>query len=441
MASDKEFWDIINDILDVPHLSIYTTANGWQGFATAGTTERDRLAGVAGEAESEPGVGLPELAGRLRNTADWAEGASSVAQRISEQLRQAGQAAARAIERALELAMEYKAAQVDLAPDAISPSMVSAAMHAEEERERLLAEARALLNELEREFTRVTGGQPPAAPEGSAAQAADQSAASAQDRFGPPPPGSPDDADDPHGDNMIEGTPPSSIVQRHGGQSDLVPGGELDAQSQAYQTSDQSQAYQTPGLPIQDSDLSVLGPESGEFSGWVQSPNTGYWVDPATGREFDPVTSRWIDPVTGLPFGEATEYATRLSGLGNGPGAMATGIGLTGLGAGGVAIGGTAGLAGLYGGVLPPSVAHQGPAQQQVLQEAQRNMQRRAAVATRFAMREAAQGGRPFMPPPPAMAGRSGSEERGRAGRGTDLTEDPEVWSARRTAPSGVLGA
>jgi hypothetical protein len=136
----------------------------------------------------------------------------------------------------------------------------------------------------------------------------------------------------------------------------------------------------------------------------VQSPTTGYLVDPATGREFDPGTSRWIDPVTGQPFGQVTEYATRLSGLADGPGALATRDAGT-LTTGAAVVGG-AGLAGLYGGIMPPSVGPTGPARRQVTGQAMRNLNRNARVATRFALQEAAQGGRPFVPPPGAAAQR-----------------------------------
>ncbi|WP_049580351.1 hypothetical protein, partial [Streptomyces sp. SBT349] len=111
---------------------------------------------------------------------------------------------------------------------------------------------------------------------------------------------------------------------------------------------------------------------------------------------------------------------------------------------------GSAGLAGLYGGVLPPSIAHAGPAGGQMLGQAMGNMSQRAQVANQMAMREAAQGGRPFMPPP-AMAGAAagagagaGGQRRGTPGhqnrRPTDLTEDPRVWAPTRSAARGVLG-
>ncbi|MDT0318815.1 hypothetical protein [Streptomyces millisiae] len=419
MATDEEFMAVIARILSAQHVSIHAVAEAWTALAAAGTTERDRLANAAANAEAERGAGLAELADRLGGTAAWAEGASAVAQQVAGQLRTAGEAAARATERALTLLVEYEAAQVDLPADAISPAMVSAAMRGEAEQERLLAEARGVLEQLSQDVSRVTGGDAPAAPERSGtvradatretAARSDAQRATADDRPESERSG-PTAADR---DNMIEGHPPSPNAQT------------TDGQYPSY--------------------LSVLGPEAGEFDGWVQSPNTGYLVDPATGREFDPGSGRWIDPVTGLPFGESTEYATRLSGLGTGPSAMATGIGLAALGGGAGAVGGGGGLGGLYGGVLPPSVAHPGPAQQQVIREAQRNLGQRAAVAQRFAMREAAQGGRPFAPPPAAMgaAGRSngeGSRESGRQGRPTDLTEDPDVWSAHRRAANGVLG-
>ncbi|TDC72957.1 hypothetical protein [Streptomyces hainanensis] len=419
MATDEEFMAVIGRILSAQHVTIHAVAQAWTALATAGTAERDRLANAATNAEAERGAGLAELADRLGSTAAWADGASTVAQRVAGQLHAAGEASARATERALTLLVAYEAAQVDLPADAISPAMVSAAGRGEEEQERLLAEARSVLEQLGQDVRRVTGGDAPAAPERGGTVTADASRQSAprdgdqripsDDRPGTRRPGPA--ADD--GDNMIEGSPPAA---------DARPGG---GEYPSY--------------------LSVLGSEDGEFGGWVQSPNTGFLVDPATGREFDPGSGRWIDPVTGLPFGESTEYATRLSGLGGGPGATATGIGLAALGGGVGAVGGGGGLGGMYGGMVPPSVAHQGPARQQVLREAQRNLNQRAAVAQRFAMREAAQGGRPFAPPPASTGagGRSngdGSRESGRQGRPTDLTEDPDVWSAHRHAGRGVLG-
>jgi hypothetical protein len=204
-------------------------------------------------------------------------------------------------------------------------------------------------------------------------------------------------------------------------------------------------------------DSSVLGPEAGDFAGWVQSPSTGHLVDPATGREFDPASGRWIDPVTGRPFGEVTEYATRLSGLAAGPGAIASAGGLATVSAGGLpgagaagpggaaGMAGMAGLAGLYGGMIPPSIANAGAARQQVMGQAARTMGRRARVAANFALHEAARGGRPYLPPPaPVAAGGRGPDpgapEPRRTGQPTALTEDPAVWSPR-PAGCGVLGA
>lgn len=147
MSMDDEFMAVIGRILSTQHVTIHATADGWLALAAASGGERDRLAGVAGEAESEPGAGLPELAERLRRTAEWADGASAVAQRIASQLRRAGEASARATERALTLLLEYEEARVELPADEISPQMVSAAARGREEQERLLAEARRLLAE------------------------------------------------------------------------------------------------------------------------------------------------------------------------------------------------------------------------------------------------------------------------------------------------------
>ncbi|WP_129837666.1 hypothetical protein [Streptomyces sp. RFCAC02] len=432
MATEEEFRAVIDRILSAEHVMIHAAAGAWLALAWAGSAEGDRLAAAASGAEAEPGVGLVELADRLNGTASWAQGASDVAQRIAGQLQAAGEASARATERALALVVEYEAAAVELpADEALDPDRVSAALRGQEEQERLLAEARSVLGELGQEFDQVTGGDAPPAPErtgtteGNSLESVPRSSAADSttgNREVSAKPAARSDRDDGR-DTMIDGTPPPTVV-RTLGEDSVAP-----ASSDAYP-------------PY----LSVLGPENGEFSGWVQSPNTGHLVDPATGREFDPDSGRWIDPVTGLPFGESTEYATRLSGLGAGPGAVATGVGLAAIGAGGPgAAGGGGGLAGLYGGVLPPSVATPGPARQQVIREAQRVLGRRAEVASRFAMREAAQGGRPFAPPH-ASSGAGGRTNGGRgdgsgtAERPTELTEDPEVWSVRGTAGRGVLG-
>ncbi|RKN45613.1 hypothetical protein D7294_03830 [Streptomyces hoynatensis] len=193
---------------------------------------------------------------------------------------------------------------------------------------------------------------------------------------------------------------------------------------------------------------SVLGPEEGDFAGWVQSPNTGHLVDPATGREFDPATGRWIDPVTGRPFGEVAEYATRLSGLGGGPGSvgspgsvaspnqpvtLVSSLGATGLAGTGGPPGGGSSLAALYGGIMPPSVGYPGPARGQMLGQANRNLALRARVATRFALHEAAQGGRPFVPPP----GAAGQAARGQGGgRGRPRERTSGIWQSRRQDPA-----
>jgi hypothetical protein len=260
----------------------------------------------------------------------------------------------------------------------------------------------------------------------------------------------------------------------------------------------------------------ALGPQSGPFAGFIQDPISGNLVDPGTGREVD-AGGRFLDPITGQPFGESSPFATRLEGLvgGAAPAGLA-GVGAIGAGgvgvpaagvigpaagavvpaglgvagapaaAGGVpflppAVGGagalgpsrgsTARLAGLYGGIVPPSLAGPNPAGSQLNQVAAQNLQNKAAVAQRYAA--IANGQAPaqlgFLPPPVAGVGGGGTgaarsarrsgpravtepagvwgavpggsgrpDRRGKAGSSADV-EDEDVWTGG-AAVDGVLG-
>jgi hypothetical protein len=224
----------------------------------------------------------------------------------------------------------------------------------------------------------------------------------------------------------------------------------------------------------------ALGPQSGPFAGFVQDPLSGNLVDPATGREVD-AGGRFLDPITGQPFGESSPFATRLEGLvgGAAPAGLA-GVGAIGAGGVGVpaagvigpaagavvpaglgvagapavaggavpflppAVGGTgalgpsrgssARLAGLYGGIVPPSLAGPNPAGSQLNQVAAQNLQNKAAVAQRYAA--IANGQAPaqlgFLPPPVAGVGGGGTGAARSARRSGPraVTEPAGVWGA-----------
>ncbi len=128
------------------------------------------------------------------------------------------------------------------------------------------------------------------------------------------------------------------------------------------------------------------GPESGPFAGWVKDPTTGNLIDPATGREVDS-SGRFVDPVTGQPFGDPSQYASRLEGLqggvspalGGGPGSVPLAPAFSA-----PAPGGPAGFAPFYGGMIPPSLMGTNPAGAQLRQRAAQNLALRAETAQRF---------------------------------------------------------
>ncbi|MEE1926734.1 hypothetical protein V1J52_00810 [Streptomyces sp. TRM 70351] len=390
MADD--FHDIADTICSPSEYAMRAAAGAWTALAGAASQSQGRLRTIAEDTAAEPGVGLLDLADRLDTVGGWGAGAGAVAAGIAQQLQTAAEATAKAVERALHLEERYEESHRLHRETAAADVTTAASMHAQR-MQKLKDEARDELDALSAVYATVTGGTAPSAPEvGSAGL----------------------------------GGGPTGRAAPAGGH-----GGE-DARPAAYVTTASGGRIGVGEYPYS----SVVGPEGGDFAGWVRSPGTGFLVDPATGREFDTVTGRWIDPVTGRPFGDVTEYATRLAGLGGGPGPLAGpgGVGVAPAGAGGV-VGTPSAFAGLYGGTVPPSVAHSGPAQQQVARQASRSLAERARVADRYAAREAAQGGRPYVPPPgaggqrPAQGGRSGAPTGG--GRRAAPGEPAATWRGR----------
>ncbi|WP_052851278.1 hypothetical protein [Streptomyces avicenniae] len=412
MASpDAAFDDAINRILSARYMHMQAAAGAWRALAAAAGAEGSALAGTARATAAEEGVGLLELSDRISAASGWAEGAGQAAVRIADQLQQAADHSARAAEKAIELddqffeveqRLEERIRVIDVGMGVIRASEVATTQKTE-----LKNQALVVLDGLSDEFSRVIGEEPPPAPEGGSGDGGVQNSAA-------------------FGGGGAVGAAAAYAANRGGGGRSVasVSGGGGGGARRA--------GYVAPnGASVGEGDYpgsSVVGPEGGDFAGWVQSPSTGHLVDPATGREFDPSTGQWIDPNTGEGWGAETDYSGRYSGLGNGPGAVAGGAGvIPGLVGGGAAlvpglVGGAGGgnIGGWYGGAVPPSIANAGPARQQMTQQALQNMGRQARVANSLGIHQAAQGGRPYLPPPGAStAGRFGQRPAaGRSGAG-----------------------
>jgi hypothetical protein len=234
----------------------------------------------------------------------------------------------------------------------------------------------------------------------------------------------------------------------------------------------------------------ALGPTSGPFAGFVQDPTTGNLVDPGTGRQVD-AGGRFLDPITGQPFGPASPFVSRLEGLDGGvspfggvPGAPGgvgagasggvggggaggpVGLGFTGAGSAGPGTAGlgTAGLgavglggaavvagggflaagaggrargngffAGLYGGVVPPSLAGGNPAAAQLRQQASENLAASAGTAQRYAAIASGQPQGAYLPPimgAGAAIGTGGRSARPRRSGVPAEGEPATVWGA-----------
>ncbi|GAB2912669.1 hypothetical protein [Streptomyces mayteni] len=417
-AASAAFRQTIETIKSAREYQIRAASGAWFTLANAGMEESAALTATARGAAAEPGVGLPELSARLDEMSGFTSSTAALAQQVSAQLQRAGDHTARAVQEAIQLETQFE--QLMAQRGMFSSSHAEQAM--EGQIDALNARAQAVLTALDQEYANVVAGEAPPAPTagGPSAPVAAPTASAATGPSGAAAAGA---AASGTGGSAAAAEASAAAADQQAPNGAAVGAGEYPASS-------------------------VLGPERGDFAGWTRDPSTGYLVDPATGREFDSAAGRWIDPVTGKPFGDVTEYAARLSGLGGGAGGIASPAGLAMVGGGAGSVG-SGGLAGLYGGVLPPSIAGAGGLGGQLVGQAMTNMNQRAHVATQLAMREAAQGGRPFMPPPAMAGGAAGGATRGAQGRGaqghqnrrlTDLTEDPDVWAPRPGAAQGVLG-
>lgn len=354
------FPEAVSLIDSVGHLSIKAAGYAWQGLAEAAGTDTSRLDGIAGRVVGDPGEGHPELAAGLHRVSGWSGNTGTQSARVAEQLLHAGDVAAAAYANRVVLEQEYNTLKARLE----GPATLSGP--AEVQSSNRMAQ---LTDQINSEISKM----------GSAFGAVQPSAPAA-------PPASGGGGGDVGGAPVAGGAP---MVQTASGVS-VAPG-------------------HYPGS-------SVLGPEHGDFAGWVTDPRTGYLIDPTTGREYDPATERWIDPVTGKPFGDVDRYATHLEGLGSAP-APTT-------------VGGPS-IAGLYNGVTPPSLLPSNPAAPILTQQATQGLAGKAYLAQRLALREMAQGGRPFGMPAGSTAPMS---PRSTSAPPRLVSERANAWRAKATA-------
>jgi hypothetical protein len=395
------FFAALDKVLSAQEYVMTGAAGAWTAMAAAARNEGGALSGTASATAQEKGVGLLILSDRIQETSGWAEGAAASAEQIANQLLTVADATKRVLNDALDLDARFH--EVDDWEQQRLNTLDGMALAgtdeaAEQQRTALAEQMEGLVQQLGAEYAKVVGAEPPAAPSGGSA------------------------AGDGGAESYGGTTASAASVSAAGGAYTPVTAGGGMAQP----------SYQAPNGsvigPGEYPGSSILGPEAGEQAGWVRNPATGNWTDPATGVEVDPGRGQWIDPNTGEGFGRVGDSSVGGAGAigAQGPGAVVGGdwASAAGIGAAGAAIAaGARGLGRFYGGVVPPSVANAGPSRAQMARQAAGNMARRAYVATNLGMREAMQGGRPFVPPPGAAAQRAVAGTRGttagRAGAGS----------------------
>ncbi|MDA3647490.1 hypothetical protein LZ318_34050 [Saccharopolyspora indica] len=370
------FQEAVSLIDSVSYVSIKAAGFAWQGLAAAAGADASRLTGIEGAVLGDPGEGHAELAAGLNRVSGWAGDAGDFAARVGEQLLVAGDVGAAVFANRVELESEYDSIKDRMAA---APDVGNAAMRDADQLAALTEKINSEVARLADAFHGIQPGSPAAAP----------------------------------GSGGGGGGAPAIVAPGSGG------GGAPPLALAANGTSVGAGDY--PGS-------SVLGPEKGDFAGWVTDPRSGHLVDPATGREYDPASNRWIDPVTGKPFGDVAHYATNLQGVSGGmPTSLGTGAGV-GIGALGTGMGLSA-LGGLYGGTLPPSLAQHNAASGQLGQQALRGLANKAHLATRIAVHEAGGGGRPFGMP--ASHAPTQTQQAPRAAMATRGREVASAWASR----------
>ena len=410
--------DLYDSILSAKPYTVRDVATTWRNFAEALRSASSTTQTVSDNVTAQDGAPYQNFGKRAAPVASWMNGVSSNAEQVASGLSTASSTASSAQMTAAEEDISF-GQDVDriLGPqDALSMGRMNAINRRE-------AQATAVM---QAQITKMTGAYDAFQPGTIGAAPTTNSSGSPNAQVGS---GTNSGTTGTNGSN----TGNASLIGSSGNQNNSIndPAGP------------QGNNPVTNGGSTSDfPDSSVVGNDGGDFAGWVRDPRTGFLINPATGQEFDPITHRWIDPLTGRPFGDVVQQATRLEGLTGGgaqPGLLAPGPGTVGL-APTLNGGGSSNLPGMFGGLFPPSTSPSNPASRQLQQTALDRMQARAGAARQLALSEAAQGGRPYLPPTQAGMGAMPSGRNSLAR--LRLTNEPEsTWTGRngRTTRGGSL--
>lgn len=406
MMADYDFYDAYDVIQSGQPYSLKQVADTWRNFAAACQSAADQLKGTSDMVTAQQGTPYQNFGARATPVANWMTQVSNQANTVGTGLANAGAVGSGAQMEAHEqyATVSQKIDKIIGPDDALSMGKVNGMKAAE-------AAGAAVLNpqidKWSAAYTSFNPGTVPPAPVTNGGSGSHTSTATST-------------SDGPGATGNTTGTTTSTQQTSS-----------TETQQRPIAT-DLNQ--QNPPAPPGKDDYphsSVIGSDGKDFSGWVKDPRTGYLIDPSSGQEYDPTSGRWVDPVTGKPFGDVTQYSSRLEGLSGGTGSMTLGGG-----GGGVSVDPLFSLGGkpLFGGAVPPSLNPANPAYSQLAQTAGNSMAAKAYAANALAMQEAQQGGRPYVPPMQAGVGGGVGGSASRARRGAGLTEPASTWTGRTGA-------
>jgi hypothetical protein len=417
MMADYDFYDAYDVIQSGQPYSLKQVADTWRNFAAACQSAADQLKGTSDMVTAQQGTPYQNFGARATPVANWMTQVANQANTVGTGLANAGAVGSSAQMEAHEqyATVSQKIDKIVGPDDALSMGKVNGMKAAE-------AAGAAVLNpqidKWSAAYTAFNPGTVPPAPVtngGTGSHTATTSSTSST-------------SDGPGSTGNTTGTTTST------------PQTSSTETQQRPIATDQNQ--QLPPVPPGKEDYphsSVIGSDGKDFTGWVKDPRTGYLIDPSSGQEYDPTSGRWVDPVTGKPFGDVTQYSSRLEGLSGGtPGSLALGGG-----SGSVSVDPLFSLGGkpLFGGAVPPSLNPANPAYSQLAQNASSSMAAKAYAANALAQQEAQQGGRPYVPPMQAGVGGGVGGSGSRARRGRGLTEPESTWTGRTGAAAAKARA
>lgn len=416
MMADYDFYDAYDVIQSGQPYSLKQVADTWRNFASACLSAADQLKGTSDMVTAQQGTPYQNFGARATPVANWMNQVANQATTVGTGLANAGAVGSSAQMEAHEqyATVSQKIDKIVGPDDALSMGKVNGMKAAE-------AEGAAVLNpqidKWSAAYNAFNPGTVPPAPVTNGGSGSGTGATTTSTSDGP---GS-------------TGKTVTTPVDTHTVTTPTDDGRPI--------ATDTTQT--PPQLPGKEDypHSSVIGSDGKDFTGWVKDPRTGYLIDPGSGQEYDPTSGRWVDPVTGKPFGDVTQYSSRLEGLSGGtPGPLALGGG----GGGGVSVDPLFSLGGkpLFGGTVPPSLNPANPAYSQLAQTAGNSMAAKAYAANALAQQEAQQGGRPYVPPMQAGAGGGiGGGAGSRARRNRALAEPESTWTGRAKARARATAA